>query len=161
MQSIDPIQEQNVWSRVMNSKTACQRLQQRDIPVFDEAGTLELYTAQLRAAVTYQCLAAMTHGCARKILMQLAEEKRCAGKKLATVYFVMSGRKPCIDPPKPPCITCVSETLRQAYREEQCSVELYRRYAQCAGEYECLLEQLAKDSCKHAQMLLCALQSCL
>ena len=53
------------------------------------------------------------------------------------------------------------EALRQAYREELCAAELYRRYASRSEEHAALLEQLACAAGKNAQLLLCALHSCL
>ena len=57
-QSMDPKQEQRVWSRVMSAQAArctqepevCRRLEQKDIPVFDESAAMELYAAQCSAA---------------------------------------------------------------------------------------------------------------
>ena len=165
---IDPRQEQRVWSRVMAAQTAsapepdaCERLSRRDAPIFDEGAALELYTAQLRAAATYRVLASMARGCARQSLMRLAEGKRCEARRLAAAYFVMTGVKPCPDRPKPPCVSCLNEALRQAYREERCAAELYRRYAGRGGDDACLLENMAKRACENAQTLLCILQSTL
>ena len=61
---MDPKQEQRVWSRVMSAQAArctqepevCRRLEQKDIPVFDESAAMELYAAQCGAAMTYRCL---------------------------------------------------------------------------------------------------------
>ena len=70
--SIDPKQEQRVWSRVMAAQTgsaaepnACERLSRRDAPVFDGEAALALCTAQLGAACTYRTLAARARGCGR------------------------------------------------------------------------------------------------
>lgn len=165
---IDPRQEQRVWSRVMAAQAAsapepdaCERLSRRDAPVFDEDSALELYTAQLRAAATYRVLSSMARGCARQSLMRLAEEKRCEAKRLAAAYFVMTGTKPCPDRPRPPCVSCLNEALRQAYREERCAAELYRRYAERGGDHACLLENMAKRACESAQAVLCILQNTL
>ena len=170
-QPIDPKQEQRVWSRVMAAQTAqtsesaaptaCERLNRRDIPVFDECAAQELYTAQLRAAATYRSFARTARGCVRRTLLQLAEEKCCAARRLAAVHFLMTGRKPCAERVKPPCVQCLAEALRQAYREELCAAELYRRYASRSEEHAALLEQLACAAGKNAKLLLCALQSCL
>ena len=144
-----------------DAPTACRRLDQRDSPVFDAEAALELYTAQLRAAATYRCLAEMARGRVRQALMQLAEGKRCEARRLAAVYFVMTGRKPCPDRPKPPCVSCLNEALRQAYQEELCAAELYRRYAARAGAHACLLERMAERACENAQLLLCTLEQSL
>ena len=147
-------------SRV-DAPTACARLEQRDIPVFDETAALELYTAQLRAGVTYRCLASMARGNARPALLRLAEEKQCEARRLAAAYFVMTGVKACVERPKPPCVSCLNEALRQAYQEERCAAALYRRYAERSEEYSCLLENMAKRACESAQSLLCVLQNTL
>ena len=73
----------------------------------------------------------------------------------------MTGRKPCAERVKTPCVQCLAEALRQAYREELCAAELYRRYAARSEEHTALLEQLACCAEKNAKLLLCALQSCL
>lgn len=165
-QSMDPKQEQRVWSRVMSAQAVrctqepevCRRLEQKDIPVFDESAAMELYAAQCSAAMTYRCLAEMARGCARQALVRLAESRRCDGKRLSALYFVMTGLKACPDRPKLPCVSCLNEALRQAYREERCTAELYSRYAANAGEYACTLEQLGENACKRAQELLNILQ---
>ncbi len=76
--------------------------------------------------------------------VRLAESRRCDGKRLSALYFVMTGLKACPDRPKLPCVSCLNEALRQAYREERCTAELYSRYAANAGEYACTLEQLGE-----------------
>ena len=119
---------------------------------------MELYAAQCSAAMTYRCLAEMARGCARQALVRLAESRRCDGKRLSALYFVMTGLKACPDRPKLPCVSCLNEALRQAYREERCTAELYSRYAANAGEYACTLEQLGENACKRAQELLNILQ---
>ena len=165
MEPMNPKQEQRVWSRVMGVQTACTRLAQRenqegarDIPVLDAESLMELYTAQLRAACTYRTLANMARGCVRQTLMRLTEEKRGHARRIEAMYYIQTGQKPCPDQPKTPCVSCLNEALRQAYREEQCAAELYRRYAKNAGDFACVLEQLAQEACRHAQMLLGALQ---
>ena len=137
---------------------ACERLSRRDAPVFDGEAALALCTAQLGAACTYRTLAARARGCARQALVRLAESRRCDGKRLSALYFVMTGLKACPERPKPPCVSCLNEALRQAYREERCTAELYSRYAANAGEYACTLEQLGENACKRAQELLNILQ---
>ena len=58
-------------------------------------------------------------------------------------------------------VSAVNEALRQAYQEELCTAELYRRYARNADDFACVLEQMATESCRHAQLLLSVLQECL
>ena len=90
---MDPKQEQRVWSRVMSAQAArctqepevCRRLEQKDIPVFDESAAMELYAAQCSAAMTYRCLAEMARGCAVQALVRLAESRRCDGKRLSAL----------------------------------------------------------------------------
>ena len=113
---MDPKQEQRVWSRVMSAQAVrctqepevCRRLEQKDIPVFDESAAMELYAAQCGAAMTYRCLAEMARGCARQALVRLAESRRCDGKRLSALYFVMTGLKACPDRPKLPCVSCAA-----------------------------------------------------
>lgn len=168
MEPMNSNTEQRVWSRVMNAQSACARVVQRDAQdgarsaaVLDEDALMELYTGQMQAACTYRHLAAMTRGRARQTLTQLAEAKRCHAKRTEAMYYVRTGKKPCPDRPKSPCVSCVNEALRQAYQEELCTAELYRRYARNADDFACVLEQMATESCRHAQLLLSVLQECL
>lgn len=173
MNPLDPAQQQRVWSRVMSAPNACQRLQQlADTPATlpartgaapsacpDEAALLELYTAQLRASVTYYCLAQRLRGSGRQTLLNIAREKQAQSRKLSAIYYIETGKKPCPDRPKAPCITCVSEALRMAYREEQCTTQLYRAYASGDKELACLLDSLSAETCRHAQQVLSLLES--
>ena len=74
---------------------ACERLSRRDAPVFDGEAALALCTAQLGAACTYRTLAARARGCVRQSLARLAEGKCREARRLAAVYFMMTGTKPC------------------------------------------------------------------
>lgn len=167
--STDPRQEQRVWSRVMAAQTAareraptaCTRVMQRDAPVFDAAAVQELYTAQCRAARAYRALAAQAAGCVRQTLCMLAEEKSHEARRLAAVYFVMTGARPCAVRPETAAHACLRESLRRAYQEELCAAELYRRYAERADAHACLLAQMARRAQCAAARLLAALEFCL
>ena len=180
MDPLNPELQQRVWSRVMSGPTACQKLLQREAdtpttlpavqntaqsriaPVVDEDALLELYTAQLRSGMTYRRLSRMLRGCAASILSQLAWEKQQSGCRLAALYYIRTGKKPCATPPAPVPICCVSEALRSAYQEEQCAAALYRRYAETAeADLAETLTQMAEEADCHARQVLRALQSCL
>lgn len=161
----DPMQEQRVWSRVMaaqaSAPTACERTARRDAPVFDETAAQELYTAQRRAAATYRALAAEYGRGARQTLLHLAEEKCREARRLAAVYFVMTGERPRADCLRVPCAPQPEQALRRAYQEELCAAELYRRYAERADTHACLLAQMARRAECAAGSLLGVLGRCL
>lgn len=140
---------------------ACERLSRRDAPVFDGEAALALCTAELGAACTYRTLAARARGCARQSLARLAEGKCREARRLAAVYFMMTGTKPCPKRSAAPCVRSLSEALRRACCEERCAAELYRRYAARGGEYASLLGGMAERAEQNAQTLLCVLQSVL
>lgn len=141
--------------------TACARVMQKDAPVFDAAAAQELYTAQCRAAKTYRALAAQAAGSVRQALRTLAEEKCHEARRLAAVYFVITGERPRAARPEGVYPACLRESLRRAYQEELCAAELYRRYAERAGQHACLLAQMARRAQCAAARLLAALESCL
>lgn len=161
MDTIDQNMEQRVWSRVMGTQSACTRAAQRDAAVLDERALRELHSAQQLAACTYRALAAQLRGSRRQTLLSLAASKAAQAKTLAAMFFVMSGQRLCPQNVQTPQHACLSQTLRQAYREELCTAELYRRYAANAPDFSAALSSLAACSCRDTQRLLGVLQSCL
>lgn len=176
MQSMDEKQAQRVWSRVMSPGAApappCTAAAQPKTAGAQSAqapGTQPLSQTQLSGLIhdalcgcaAYRELARRMKGSPARMLSGLASQEQCHAKKLAAVYFLMTGKKLCPEPVRPPCITCVGETLRERYRAERQSAEVCRALACGAGEYQCLLQTLAREECEHAAKILCILQNCL
>lgn len=137
-------QEARVWSRVLGGDglTAEQ--------------LLALIREEEQTACTYGHLAGLICPRERQTLKKLAGEERCHADRLRAVYFLMTGQRVCAQRQEPPCVTCLSETLRQQYKRELADAERYAGLAK--GEFACTMEVLAREEKAHAQALLCLLQ---
>lgn len=157
MKSYDIRKEERVWNRVM----ATEECHAQAPDCLNEGKVLELIIDELRDCGTYRSLAKAMRGCDKGILMGLAEEEACHARKLSAVYFLMTGRKACPDRPKIPCITCINTSLRQRYQDELHGHAEYLRLSKCAGEFSCVMAELAKDELCHSQKILCLLKDTL
>lgn len=159
---LDQKREQEVWQRVMDLSAqapACCKLPKRE--TVTEAEIMKKLEGELEDAMIYEQLSCRVHGRARQTLLQLAMQERQHAKKLETVYYLMTGKKPCPDRPKRPCIACTNEALRERYIQEGKGSESYKALAEKAGSFSKLLLELACDEEHHAQKLLGVLQACL
>ena len=166
MDVIDQNKAQRVWSRVMNSPVSAE-------PTGSGAEAAEcggrltaervmaLVKDEKEACAAYRYLAGRVGGCTKKLLLQMAEEERCHARKLAAYYFLLTGKKACTGPGRPPCVTCVNETLRQFYRKELEDARNYGRLAKLADERACTFEAMSRQECAHAHKLYCILQNTL
>ena len=172
MNQIDCKQAQRVWSRVMasqadaQSETSAAGAPKPSAPdlqpaVITPEQVLRAMEHEHNAAAVYRCLAARMTGCAAATLAALAREEQCHVKKLAAMYFLLTGKKACLKKPEPPCITCNAEALRRQYQQELAAREHYEALAPLAGARACTLREIALDECRHAQKLYELLQSCL
>ena len=176
MQQIDCKQEQNVWSRVLAAQTQTQpapanaaRQTPQNMPAQRETmetsltpeQVLSLMEAEMQDAATYRALSCRMTGCAKKTLEALAQDERCHRKKLAAMYFLLTGKKACPPKQEPPCITCNAETLRRQYQKELAAREQYEALAPLAGGRACTLREIALDECRHTRKIYELLQNCL
>ena len=167
MDVIDQNKAQRVWSRVMNSPVSAEPAGSAAEAAGDCGGSLTaervmaLVKDEQDACAAYRYLAGCVGGCAKKQLLQMAEEERCHAKKLRAYYFLLTGKKACAGPGKPPCVTCVNETLRQFYRKELEDARNYGRLAKLADERACTFETMSRQECAHAHKLYCILQNTL
>ena len=114
MNQIDCKQAQRVWSRVMaaqtdaqeaNAKTAVQTAQPTaqtapEISITPEQ-IMEQINGELSDAATYRALSNRMNGCAKKTLEELSRDEKCHAKKLAAMYFLLTGKKACPKRPEP------------------------------------------------------------
>lgn len=163
MTNIDPKQAERVWSRVMGVPCQAQTAPQQSAPAscLDEKTLCELIQAAMCARATYQKLSCMTRGCARATLQALANEKTCQIKQLSAIYYILTAKKICPEPARPACIACLNEALREQRAAAKQMEARYMELAQCAGEYACQLEQMAKEECRAAEQLYHVLVCCL
>ena len=159
---MDQRREQEVWQRVMAMSAEAPRC---DKPGNKQSLTseqvMELLCKELADAAVYEALACRVGGQVRQKLRMLAAQERQHAKKLSAVYYLMTGKKPCPDKPKGPCIACTNEALRERYIEETKGAEKYCCLAEKAGTFGDLFRELACEESRHGQMILNLLQYCL
>lgn len=159
---MDHKREQEVWQRVMAmSAEAPQCSKPVNKQTLTAEQVMELLCGELADAATYEALACRVRGQARQTLMMLAGQERQHAKKLSAVYYLMTGKKPCPDKPKYPCIACTNEELRERYIEETAGAEKYCCLAEKAGSFAKVFRELACEEEQHAHTVLKLLQQCL
>jgi len=159
---IDRKREEAVWKRVMDlSAQAPACCKPKEHATLTAEQVMELLVKKLRDGCIYEALAMRVRSQTRQKLLQLALCERRHYAKLETVYYLMTGRKPCPDRPKSPCIACTNEELRSCYIEEADSAEQYHCLAEKAGSFASVFHQIAEEEAEHAQQVLCILQQCL
>lgn len=167
MEMIDQKKAQRVWSRVMSCQqsgqtaAAAQDCQCQCACRLSPDQILDLIREEKNACAAYRYLACCLSGCAKQYLQQMAEEERCHARKLGALYFLLTGKKACTCEGKPPCVTCINETLRQLYRKELEDARYYGRLAKTDEEWACTFEELSRQECCHAHKIYCILQNTL
>lgn len=159
---ISPKREAEVWNRVMAASAEapeCCKVKKTEELTAEQV--MELLQAELCDGRTYEALACRVRGDVRRRLLMLSQQERSHYAKLEAVYYLMTGKKPCPDRPKPPCIACINEELRCRYREEVKGAQLYHCLAKKAGSFETVFHELGAEEEKHAYQVLCLLQQCL
>ena len=154
--------EEAVWNRVMamsaeapEGKPLC-----RNGGITPEQ-VMELLVDELSDACTYRTLAERTGGDVRRCLQQLAREEQRHGRKLEAIYYLMTGRRPCPDRPKGPCVACLNEELRKRYDEEVSGAAKYHKLAEKAGSFQQAFHCLGMEEENHSRMILKLLERCL
>lgn len=155
---MDDMKSRQVWSRVMNAPCPAADGTQKKDAVLTARQVLELAQEEWADAAVYGSLVRCAPQCAREALRQMARDEACHARRLAALYFLLSGEKACPEPGKPVCTACFNETLRQRYGEELRGQKRYQELAPQAGAQRCLFEQLACDEGRHAQTICCILQ---
>ena len=159
---LDSKREQEVWQRVMDLSAqapACCKMPKTDTVTAEQI--MEKLMGELEDVMVYEALSCRVRGDARRCLLMLAAGERRHYEKLETVYYLMTGKKPCPDRPKRPCIACTNEELRERYIHEVKGAEKYKALAEKAGSFSKVLLELAHDEECHAQKVLGVLQACL
>lgn len=159
---MDQKRETEVWKRVMEvsaqAPDCCKMPRQQSLTAEQ---VMELLVAELADSVVYEALACRVRADVRRSLLMLAQQERRHFEKLEAIYYLMTGKKPCPDRPKRPCIACVSEELRSRYHEEVKGAQTYHRLAEKAGSFEPVFHQLGHEEEHHAQTIVQVLQKCL
>ena len=159
---VDHKREEAVWKRVMEvSAQAPECCKIKDRADLTAEQVKELLCKELADAATYEALAARVQGTIRRKLLFLAQRERCHYARLETVYYLMTGKTPCPDQPKRPCIACTNEELRSRYAEEVKGGETYHRLAEKSGSFANVFHELGAEEESHAHAVLCILQQCL
>lgn len=154
--------EAEVWERVMAASAACPTPVRQPEPVgLTAEQVMQLLEQELLDAVTYEALAARVRKNSRQRLLTLAREERQHARQLEAVYYVITGRRPCPDRSKAPCIACTNEELRKAYAREVAGADRYQTLAGQAGSFSAALQRLSCAEQRHSAVILQLLQACL
>lgn len=155
--------EAAVWQRVMALSAEAPELpvQCREDDGLTQAQIMELLEHELADACTYRTLAQRAGGDLRRCLLQLAGEEQRHARKLEAVYYLMTGRKPCPDRPKSPCVACLNEELRRRYDAEIQGAAQYHKLADGAGSFAQTFHCLGLEEERHSRMILRLLEQCL
>ena len=159
---MEPKREQEVWKRVMElsaqAPAACRPALQQKIT---SQQIMELLCKELEDAAAYEALACRVRGQARQKLLMLMAQERQHAARLETIYYLMTGKKPCPDKAKKPCIACTGEELRERYIQETAGAAKYHSLSEKAESFTKVFKELACEEEQHAQIVLETLQMCL
>lgn len=158
---MDDNRARQVWSRVMNASCPDAGSTPQTEQALTAQQVLDLTRDEWADTAFYRSLAARAPQCAREALRRMAREEACHARRLAALYFLLSGEKACPEPGTPVCTACFNETLRQRYSLELQSRQRYEALVPRSGAQRCLFEQLALDEGAHAQIICCILQQTL
>ena len=159
---VDQKREQEVWQRVMElSAQAPARCKMARPETVTAPEIMEKLVGELEDSKVYEALACRVRGDTRRYFLMLAAQERRHYDRLETVYYLMTGKKPCPDRPKRPCIACTNEALRERYIHENEGAAGYSALAKKGGSFAKVFLELAHDEEAHAQKVLDILQACL
>ncbi len=180
MEHYPTAQERRVWERVAESLPADPSTPQPlplptptlpsapgqnipttpDFPDDDDAVTLtpETVMAYISRAKTearlYCYLAGKVSGQNRTLLKRMEQTKLAQVRDLSSVYFILTGRKPCPIPSQPPCVTCINETLRWQYQQSLEEAAQFSALAAAGGRFACLFARLQREACLQGEDIL-------
>ena len=159
---MNPKREAEVWSRVMaaSAEAPCCTPKKESMSLTCRQ-VMELLERELMDACTYRTLAMRVKKPVRQTLLCLQREEMRHYRKLEAVYYLMTGKRPCPDRPKAPCVACTNEELRKRYEEEVEGAATYHKLAECAGSFASVFHCLGCEEERHAQTILHLLEKCL
>jgi len=150
--------EEAVWKRVMALSAEMPELpapcRSKPDTGLTEAQVLELLQGELADACTYRILAQRAKGDLRRTLLGLSQAEQRHSRKLEAVYYLMTGKRPCPDRPKAPCVACLNEELRRRYEAEVKGAARYHKLADQAGSFSQTFHCLGLEEERHGQMIL-------
>lgn len=168
MQPLNEQQAQRVWSRVLRAQAvpaAGMQTQQQDAAPHSgetiETQLLRLLDTTRAAGALYAHLAGRMQGYAQQQLRTMARQTHTQARTLTAICFLMTGQKPCPDTPECPCVTCISQTLRERYAQELAEAETLRALGERADSFGDALRGLAEEKTCHAQQIVELLKRCL
>ena len=159
MQSIDPKQEQRVWSRVLQADPQAQG-EPIPRPTTLAQELLTGFAAERKACAEYRAMAACASGCTKKTLMCLANEASCDAKTFGALYFLSTGVRPCAEQIcfEPVCDLCCA--LRERQMAEFAAAATYRKIAERMGEQNCRVMCIAERKACAAERILRLIECC-
>lgn len=159
MQTIDPKQEQRVWSRVLQADPQA-RNEPIPRPTTLAQELLAGYEAERKACAEYRVMASRAGGCAKKTLMALASEASCDAKTFGALYFLATGARPCAERIciEPVCDLC--SALRERHGAEMRAAETYAKIAERMDGENCRVRAIAQRKSCAAERLLRLMERC-
>lgn len=159
---IDQKREAEVWKRVMDlSAQAPENCKPKEKSVLTAQQVMELLEKELEDESMYEALAGRVRQPMRQTLLGLAKQERQHALCLETVYYLITGKKPCFERSKRPCIASTTEELRSRYHAELAGAEVYCTLRQKAGAYADTFHKLSEEERYHAAVVMQILQTCL
>ncbi len=153
--------EAQVWERVMAASAQAPCCKPAEENMLTPEQVMELLLGEQMAACTYGVLAARVKGETRRCLMELMHREKAHYRKLEAIYYLMTGRRPCPDQPKAPCVSCTNEELRRVYADEVAAAAKYHCLAAKAGSFAPQFHELGHEEETHAAKILSLLEYCL
>jgi len=151
--------EAAVWERVMAASAQCPQPAKAQEPALSPQQVLELWQAEQHAAATYNALAMKTGGRTRQTLLQLSRMEQEHEKKLAAVYYLMTGVRPKAERPVVSCSGIMEEEVRKLFEAEAEAARCYYQLAEQKGSFGAAFHALGQEEQQHSSMLLALLQS--
>ena len=131
-----------VWRRVAGA---------RETPPLPEQ-LREMISDERTAAAAY---ASLTRFCtAADAFRDISREERCHARRLAALYFLLTGQTPCAERGALPRETSYCAALRACFAAEQESARRYLAAAEAWPEHAPLFRALAAQEQAHTQRLL-------
>lgn len=149
-----------VWQRILPNMDpypeARKQAAKRTEAKITESDILRYIEDELRDRYCYMALSRKGRTKAEiRCLASIGAAEAAHAKKLEAVYFLMTGKNPCVSAPELPRICRFADTLRQRYFEEKKAHQEYLGAAQRTEDEKVkeLLECLAAEEADHANII--------
>ncbi len=146
--------ETRVWERIQGAQARrCGGLSAEELR--------NLIRDEISDACAYRTLARLLPGRERDCLLRMAQDEARHAKRLETVFFLTEGRRFCPETPERLCAVCLTEALRERWKEELDAADRYTALAGRAAEFAPVFTGMAEDEARHARTVLRLLQKLL